>query len=90
MSVAERIDEICVDLDEALEDGVISFEEFCFLRVLAEATDGSSGGWKAVFMLALATPRMNGSPDQVHPAIRESAKRIGRSGAVPFQWTGEH
>ena len=79
MSVAERLDEVIGDLEEALEQGVISLDEFAYLQSVSLDTDASCGGAQLIFMLKLAVPRMLGDPSKAHPVFWRSAKRAGVS-----------
>ena len=78
MSVAD-LDKVEADLHEALDQHVITVDEFGFLRAVSEDTDATIGGWALIFMFGLATPRMNAEPSQVHPSLRASFKRLGVS-----------
>ena len=83
MSVAGHVDERFTAVDEAFEQGIICVGEFHFLRTVGSDTGMSQDGQEMfVLAFALAVARMNGAPDQVHPAIGDNVGRDKLEGAV--------
>ena len=84
MSIASHVDdERFTAFDEAFEQGVICVGEFHFLRAVALDTGmGQDGQEMFVLKFALARARMNGAPDQVHPAIRGNVGRDALEGGI--------
>ncbi len=76
-------DQSCMGLDEALGEDVIATDEWSFLRAVALETDMSYDSEETlILMFGLAAARMNGSPNEVHPAIRDSVRRATLEGAI--------